>query len=91
MKPDNNTRQRRKLAGFYLHVATLIHKDVQHRVSLTKIAERYDRNTAYAWMQWADARQWFSANSGGVYCLKSHLLLMPLAEIYQSIKKFYRL
>jgi hypothetical protein len=87
---DNHIRQIRKVRGFYLEVASMIKKDIQHRTTLDKIAERYDRNTAFSYMQWQDAKQWFSSEAGGVYCLKPHLVDTPLIEIYRAIENYYK-
>jgi hypothetical protein len=91
MKPDNHTKQTRKLAGFYLYVATLIFHNIQHRATLAQISEKYDANTAFSWLQWSDAKQWFTSSAGGVYYLKPHLLNSSLSEVYKSIKAYYRL
>jgi hypothetical protein len=88
----NNNRQTRKLANFYLTVATMVRKSPMHRVTLDEIAERYDRNAAFGWLQWADAKTWFESGSSGgemYYYLKQHLVAAPLTEIYQSIKSHY--
>lgn len=92
---SNHTKQVRKLAGFYLNVADLIRKDIQHRTTLDKIADKYDRNMAYSWMQWSDAKQWFTSGIGVdntlEYYLKPHLLLVSLTELYHIIREYYNL
>lgn len=88
MKPDNHQRQNRKLAGFYLYVATICKHSPVNRATREQIAAKYDADTAFSWLQWSDAKQWFSSSTG-YYYLNQSWANASLPEIYQSIKSHY--
>ena len=90
---DNPSRQ---LAHFYKQVAILIKKDKEHRVTLRRLEATFKRHAecCFSWMQWTDAKQWFTAgtcDTGICHYLKRHLEDAPLTEIYNDINQHYHL
>lgn len=93
MAYDNPSRQ---LAHFYKQVAILIKKDKAKRVELSRLEATFKRNanSVFSWMQWTDAKQWFTAgtcDTGICYYLKRHLEDASITEIYNDINQYYGL
>ena len=90
------TNQSRQLAHFYKQVAILIKKDKTKRVELSRLEATFKRNAnnVFSWMQWTDAKQWFTAgtcDTGICYYLKRHLQDAPIKEIWDAINQHYHL
>ncbi len=78
------------LAGFYKTVATLIRKN--GKATLAEIEERNPKHkdAAFSWMQWPEAKQWFSIGGAPMeYRLRTHLEQTAPAELLQMINDYY--
>lgn len=94
MKQDKNTVI---LAHFYKSVATLILKSANGRVALSDLEERMPRHkySIFSWMQWRDAKEWFTTAYGETpglwYALRSEYKNSTVAEMVKSINQHYHL
>ena len=89
-------KQAMQLAHFYKQVAIIIKKDKAKRVELSCLEATFKRNAnnVFSWMQWEDAKRWFTAgtcDTGICYHLKRHLEDAPIKEIWDAINQHYDL
>jgi len=73
---------------------SFIKKDKEHRVTLQWLEKFFKRHAecCFSWMQWTDAKQWFTAgtcDTGICYYLKRHLQDAPIKDIWKSINQYY--
>lgn len=88
--------QSKQLAHFYKQVAILIKKDKEKRVELSRLEATFKRHadSCFSWMQWTDAKRWFTAGTCDTkicYYLKRHLEDASITEIYNDINQCYGL
>lgn len=96
MRHDHDKKNRIRQKMLYLTAARLIHKSPppQH-VTLAELqqANPTTAEAAYSFMQWSDAKRFFSSglgyNGGTVYYFARHLQGLSLGEIYFEIHKFF--
>lgn len=94
MKQDKNTVM---LAHVYKTVATLILKSPNGRVALSDLEERMPRHkySIFSWMQWRDAKEWFTTAYGETpglwYSLRHEYANFTVSEIIKSINQHYHL
>lgn len=93
-KPDKQTKF---LAHFYKTVATLIKKSPNGRVALTDLEERMPRHkySIFSWMQWRDAKEWFTTAYGETpglwYALRREYADCTVQELIKSINQSYNI
>ena len=80
--------------SYLLYEAILLaRKDPLYRVYLYQLQNRRKNpEMVFSWMQWADAKRWFSSGSDGAgiyYLLKMEHRDKTPTEIYNELKRYY--
>lgn len=94
---DRQKQQNRQLTTFYKRIVTALFKSSSKNISLSEIEAMNPKwsDACFSWMQWPDAKQWFStaptAKSGCHYAIHRQHEGKTMLELHKEINQFYNL